>query len=67
MVTATLSMMPQRFECLSKFYSESKIKILKKDEEFVTFEIIISDPFDVLEIFHSGTTYGINIMVPGAK
>ncbi len=59
MITTTLVMMPERFECLAKFYKESKIKVLKRDNEFVTFEITVSDPFDILEIFHSGTNYGI--------
>jgi len=64
MITVTLAMMPQRFECLNKFYKESKIKVLKRDEEFVTFEITVSDSLDILEIFSGGVNYGINIIVP---
>jgi hypothetical protein len=64
MITTTLAMMPERFEGLTKFYNDSKIKVLKRDEEFVTFEITISDPFDILEIFSSGVRHGIYMNMP---
>ncbi len=59
-----LSLMPARFEYLVKHYREDAINVLSRDEEFVTFEIIIRGPWDVLDLFHSGVSYGIDLSVP---
>jgi hypothetical protein len=67
MSTFTLSLLPERFEYLVKNCNKEVINILSRDEEFVTFEITIKGPFDILDIFHSGVSYGIDLVVPGAK
>jgi hypothetical protein len=67
MSTIELVLLPERFEYLAKNYREEAINILSRGDEFVTFEITINGPWDVLDLFHSGIDYGINMMVPGAK
>jgi hypothetical protein len=67
MSTIELVLLPERFEYLVKNYREEAINILSRGDEFVTFEITIKGPWDVLDLFHSGIDYGINMMVPGAK
>jgi hypothetical protein len=67
MNTVTLSLLPERFEYLAKNYREEAINILSRGDEFVTFEITIKGPWDVLDLFHSGVDYGINMMVPKVK
>jgi hypothetical protein len=62
-MTYTLVMLSDRFEYLSKNYS-GKIKVISKEvdernEEFTKFEIIISNAFEILEIFSAGAKYGI--------
>jgi hypothetical protein len=57
-------MLADRFESLFKYYSEEKIKVISREvdernEEFVKFEITVSSPFDILEIFSAGAKYGI--------
>jgi hypothetical protein len=64
MNTIQLSLLPERFEYLVKNYREEAIKVLSRDGEFVTFEITIRGPWDVLDIFQSGVSYGIDISVP---
>jgi hypothetical protein len=59
-------MLAERFKCLSSFYSEKMIKEIsrevdEKNDEFVKFEITISSPFDIIEIFSSGVRYGITM------
>jgi len=67
MSTIELVLLPERFEYLAKNYREEAIKVLSRDKEFVKFEITIRGPWDVLDLFHSGIDYGINMMVPEAK
>ena len=67
MSTIELVLLPERFEYLAKNYREEAINILSRGDEFVTFEITIKGPWDVLDLFHSGIDYGINMMVPRAK
>jgi hypothetical protein len=64
MNTIELVLLPQRFEYLAKHYREDAIKILSRDNEFVKFEITIRGPWDVLDIFHSGVSCGIDLSVP---
>jgi len=64
MSTIELSLLPKRFEYLVKHYREDAIKVLSRNEEFVTFEITIRGPWDVLDIFHSGVSCGIDLSVP---
>jgi hypothetical protein len=64
MSTIELSLLPARFEYLAKNYREEAIKVLSRNEEFVTFEITIRGPWDVLDLFHAGVSYGIDISVP---
>jgi hypothetical protein len=64
MSTIELSLLPARFEYLVKNYREEAIKVLSRNEEFVTFEITIRGPWDVLDLFHAGVSYGIDISVP---
>jgi hypothetical protein len=57
-------MLADRFEYLVKGYNEKVIKEIsrevdERDEVFVKFEITVSSPFDVLEIFSAGVKYGI--------
>jgi len=63
----TLSLLPERFEYLVKNYREDAINILSRDKEFITFEITVRGPFDILDLFHSGVSYGLNMIIPGAK
>jgi len=63
-MTHTLVMLADRFEYLVKGYNEKVIKEIsrevdERDEVFVKFEITVSSPFDVLEIFSAGVKYGI--------
>ena len=63
-MTHTVVMLADRFEALLKFYSEEKIKVIsremdEKNEEFVKFEMTVSSPFDIIEIFSAGARYGI--------
>ena len=67
MSTIELVLLPERFDHLAKNYREEAINVLSRGDEFVTFEITIKGPWDVLDLFHSGVSYGINMMVPGAK
>jgi hypothetical protein len=64
MNTIELVLLPQRFEYLAKHYRKDAIKILSRDNEFVKFEITIRGPWDVLDIFHSGVSCGIDLSVP---
>ena len=64
MNTIELVLLPQRFEYLAKHYREDAIKVLSRDNEFVKFEITIRGPWDVLDIFHSGVSCGIDLSVP---
>jgi hypothetical protein len=59
-----LSLLPERFETLARHYRPEYIKVLSKNEEFVTFEITISSAWDVLDLFHAGVSYGIDLSVP---
>ena len=61
MSTIELSLLPKRFEYLAKHYREDAIKVLSKNEEFVTFEITIRGPWDVLDLFHAGVSCGIDL------
>jgi len=63
MSTIELSLLPARFEYLAKHYREDAIKVLSRDNEFVKFEITIRGPWDVLDIFHSGVSCGIDLSV----
>jgi hypothetical protein len=63
-MTHTVMMLADRFESLLKYYDEKKIKVIsrevdERDEVFVKFEMTVSSPFDILEIFSAGTRYGI--------
>lgn len=63
-MTHTLIMLADRFESLFKCYDEKKIKVIsremdEKNEEFVKFEMTVSSPFDIIEIFSAGVKYGI--------
>ena len=63
-MTHTLVMLADRFEYLVKGYNEKAIKEIsrevdERDEVFVKFEITVSSPFDILEIFSAGAKYGI--------
>jgi len=64
MSTIELSLLPARFEYLAKYYREDAIKVLSRNEEFVTFEITIRGPWDVLDLFHAGVSCGIDLSVP---
>jgi hypothetical protein len=64
MNTIELSLLPKRFEYLVKYYREDAIKVLSRNEEFVTFEITIRGPWDVLDLFHAGVSCGIDLSVP---
>ena len=64
MSTIELSLLPARFEYLAKNYREEAIKALSRNEEFVTFEITIRGPWDVLDLFHAGVSCGIDLSVP---
>lgn len=63
MSTIELSLLPKRFEYLAKHYREDAIKVLSKNEEFVTFEITIKGPWDVLDLFHAGVSCGIDLSI----
>jgi hypothetical protein len=63
MNTIELSLLPKRFEYLVKYYREDAIKVLSRNEEFVTFEITIRGPWDVLDLFHAGVSCGIDLSV----
>ena len=63
MDTIKLSLLPKRFEYLAKYYREDAIKVLSRDNEFVTFEITIREPWDVLDLFHAGVSCGIDLSV----
>ena len=62
-MTHTLVMLSDRFEYLVKCYNEKAIKEISRemegDDVFVKFEITVSSPFDILEIFSAGAKYGI--------
>ncbi len=63
-MTYTLVMLVDRFEYLVKGYNEKSIKEIsrevdERDEAIVKFEITVSSPFDILEIFSAGAKYGI--------
>jgi len=62
-MTHTLVMLSDRFEYLAKCYNEKAIKEISRemegDDVFVKFEITVSSPFDILEIFSAGAKYGI--------
>ena len=63
-MTHTLVMLSDRFEYLVKCYNEKAIKEISREvdernEVFVKFEITVSSPFDILEIFSAGVKYGI--------
>ena len=64
MSTIELSLLPKRFEYLAKCYREDAIKVLSRNEEFVTFEITIRGPWDVLDLFHAGVSCGIDLSIP---
>ena len=61
MSTIELSLLPKRFEYLAKHYREDAIKVLSRNEEFITFEITIIGPWDVLDLFHAGVSCGIDL------
>jgi hypothetical protein len=63
MSTIELSLLSKRFEYLAKCYREDAIKVLSRNEEFVTFEITIRGPWDVLDLFHAGVSCGIDLSV----
>ena len=64
MSTIELVLLPERFEYLAKNYREDAIKVLSRDNEFIKFEITIRGPWDVLDIFHSGVSCGIDLSIP---
>jgi hypothetical protein len=59
------AMLRDRFESLTRHYSKDKIREISRsvdrDQEFVTFEIDITNGFDVIEIFSAGCNYGIKL------
>jgi hypothetical protein len=60
----TVMMLADRFESLLKYYDEKKIKVISREVddsgwEYVKFEMTVSSPFDILEIFSAGVKYGI--------
>ena len=61
MNTIELSLLPKRFEYLVKHYRVDAINVLSRNEEFVTFEITIMGPWDVLDLFHAGVSCGIDL------
>jgi len=57
-------MLADRFESLLKYYDEKKIKVISREVDdsgwkYVKFEMTVSSPFDILEIFSAGVKYGI--------
>ena len=63
-MTHTVMMLADRFESLLKYYDEKKIKVISREVddlgwEYVKFEMTVSSPFDILEIFSAGAKYGI--------
>jgi hypothetical protein len=63
-MTHTVMMLADRFESLLKYYDEKKIKVISREVddsgwEYVKFEMTVSSPFDILEIFSAGVKYGI--------
>jgi hypothetical protein len=64
MNTIELSLLPKRFEYLAKHYRVDAINVLSRNEEFVTFEITIMGPWDVLDLFHAGVSCGIDLSFP---
>lgn len=68
-MTIEVAMLKERFESLLKFYGEEKIRIdeIKTNErgnDMVYFDITVSNPFDIIEIFSAGVSYGINMALP---
>ena len=63
MSTIELSLLPKRFEYLAKHYRVDAINVLSRNEEFVTFEITIKGPWDVLDLFHAGVSCGIDLSI----
>ena len=63
--THELVMLLERYETLKKSYDSSLIKEIGRNKEgidiYVAFNITIRSRFDLLEIFHAGVQYGINI------
>jgi hypothetical protein len=64
MSTIELVLLSERFEYLVKRYREDAIKVLSRNEEFITFEITIRGPWDVLDLFHAGISCGIDLSIP---
>jgi hypothetical protein len=64
--TIKLALLPDRFNYLARHYREDAINVLSREDNngFVTFEITIRGPWDVLDIFHSGVSCGIDLSVP---
>lgn len=63
--THEVVMLLERYETLRKCYDTRLIKEIGRNKEgldiYVAFNITIRSGFDLLEIFHSGVQYGINI------
>jgi hypothetical protein len=59
-----MTMMAQRYEYLKHFYNEKRLTETRKysDQtgEYVDFDIEVDSPFDIIEIFSAGVSYGIN-------
>jgi hypothetical protein len=67
MMTIEVAMLKERFDSLFSKYSEEKIKVISTGGDFIRFDITISNPFDVIEIFSAGVSYGINMALPKSE
>lgn len=65
-MTIEVVMFKERFDSLPKYYDEKKIRVISIENDFVKFEITVSDGVDIIEIFSAGVSYGINMGIPKA-
>ena len=65
-MTIETIMFKERFDSLPKYYDEKKIRVISIENDFVKFEITVSDGVDIIEIFSAGVSYGINMGIPKA-
>ena len=63
-MTIETIMFKERFDSLPKYYDEKKIRVISIENDFVKFEITVSDGVDIIEIFSAGVSYGINMGIP---